>query len=94
MTRENPMTETDSLERQTVIYNLIDTLRDEDNWCGETHVQKTTYFLEELTGHALGYPFILYKHSPYCFELSEIYRLWALFALSKMRLLTTPTVLA
>jgi len=65
------MTETESLERQTVIYNLIDTLRDKDNWCGETHVQKTTYFLEELTGHVLGYPFILYKHGPYSFELSE-----------------------
>src|SRR5271165_3437938 len=65
------MTEQNSLQRQTVIYDLIDALRNKDNWCGETHVQKTTYFFEELTGHALEYQFVLYKHGPYSFELSE-----------------------
>jgi len=65
------MTEQNSLERQTLIYELIKALRKRDNWCGETHVQKTTYFFEELTGHALEYQFVLYKHGPYSFELSE-----------------------
>jgi uncharacterized protein YwgA len=65
------MPEQNNLERQTLIYELIKTLREKDNWCGETHVQKTTYFLEELTGHKLSYRFVLYKHGPYSFELSE-----------------------
>jgi uncharacterized protein YwgA len=62
---------TESLQRQTVVYDLINDLRAKDNWCGETHVQKTVYFLEQLTGGALGYEFILYKHGPYSFGLSE-----------------------
>ena len=65
------MTETESLQRKTVIFDLIKALRKRDNWSGETHVQKTVYFLEELSGHALKYPFVLYKHGPYSFELSE-----------------------
>ena len=65
------MTEQNSFERRTLVYKLIEALRKRDNWCGETHVQKTTYFFEELTEHALGYQFVLYKHGPFSFELSE-----------------------
>jgi hypothetical protein len=65
------MTAQIDLERQTLIYELIKALRKKDNWCGETHVQKTAYFFEEITGHRLSYQFILYKHGPYSFELSE-----------------------
>ncbi len=61
----------ESLQRQTALYDLIDLLRAKDNWCGETHVQKSVYFLEQLTGGDLGYDFILYKHGPYSFGLSE-----------------------
>jgi uncharacterized protein YwgA len=60
-----------TLENQTVIYDLIGSLRAKQNWCGETHIQKTIFFLEELGNHPLGYNFILYKHGPYSFELSE-----------------------
>ncbi len=62
---------TESLQRQTVLYDLINALRAKDNWCGETHIQKTVYFLEQLTRGGLGYEFILYKHGPYSFTLSE-----------------------
>ena len=61
----------ETLEKQTVIFELIGSLRANDNWCGETHIQKTSFFVEELSGHNLGYDFILYKHGPYSFELSE-----------------------
>jgi uncharacterized protein YwgA len=63
--------DTETLQRQTVLYDLIDQLRAKGNWCGETHVQKAGYFLEKLAGGALGYDFILYKHGPYSFMLSE-----------------------
>jgi len=60
-----------TLENQAVIYDLIGSLRAKQNWCGETHIQKTIFFLEELGNHPLGYDFILYKHGPYSFELNE-----------------------
>jgi uncharacterized protein YwgA len=60
-----------TLENQAVIYSLIGSLRAKHNWCGETHIQKTIFFLEELGNHPLGYDFILYKHGPYSFALSE-----------------------
>jgi len=51
----------ETLENQAAIYELIVLLRAKDNWCGETHVQKTAFFVEELGNHNLGYEFILYK---------------------------------
>ena len=60
-----------TLENQAVIYGLIGSLRAKQNWCGETHIQKTVFFLEELGNHPLGYDFILYKHGPFSFILSE-----------------------
>jgi len=65
------MIEIRTLQRQTLICCLIDALRAKGNWCGATHVQKTMFFLDELTDHAVGYDFILYKHGPFSFELSE-----------------------
>lgn len=38
---------------------------------GETHLQKATYFLEELLQVPLTFEFILYKHGPFSFELRD-----------------------
>jgi uncharacterized protein YwgA len=65
------MNEHQTLQRQTLIYCLVEALRSKGNWCGETHIQKTMFFLDELSNHAVGYEFILYKHGPFSFELSE-----------------------
>lgn len=65
------MNDIQTLQRQALIYSLIDQLRSKGNWCGETHIQKTLFFLDELSNNATGYDFILYKHGPFCFELSE-----------------------
>jgi len=59
------------LQRIAVLLSLIETLEDKGSWCGETHIQKTTYFLEKGMGVPLGYEFILYKHGPYSFDLSD-----------------------
>ncbi len=59
------------LQRAAVLLSLIEKLRSEGSWCGETHVQKATYFLEELLGVPLGFDFTLYKHGPYSFDLSD-----------------------
>jgi uncharacterized protein YwgA len=59
------------LKRSAIVLSLIEHLRTKDNWCGETHIQKTTYFLQELLNVPLGFKFILYKHGPYSFDLSD-----------------------
>ena len=58
-------------ERAAVLLSLIEKLRDGDSWCGETHVQKGTYFLQDLLGVPLEFDFILYKHGPFSFDLSD-----------------------
>jgi uncharacterized protein YwgA len=65
------MTEND-LQKQAAVMALIEALRRKGNWCGETHVQKTAYFVELLSNHRLGLSFVLYKHGPFSFELSEL----------------------
>ena len=58
------------LQRDAVLVSLIQNLKQRGSWCGETHVQKTAFFLQELTSVPLGFEFILYKHGPYSFDLS------------------------
>lgn len=59
------------LKRSAIVLSLIEQLQEKDSWCGETHIQKTTYFLQELLKVPLGFNFILYKHGPYSFDLSD-----------------------
>jgi len=41
------------------------------SWCGETHIQKATFFLQELLGVDTGFDFILYRHGPFSFDLRD-----------------------
>ena len=59
------------LQRAAVLLSLIEQLKDRGSWCGDTHIQKTTYFLQELLKVPLGFEFILYKHGPYSFDLED-----------------------
>ena len=59
------------LERASVLLNLIETLRSRESWASETHLQKSTYFLQGLLGVPLEFQFILYKHGPFSFDLRE-----------------------
>ena len=54
-----------------VLTRLIEQLRAHGSWCGETHVQKATLFLQDLTRVPLGFDFILYKHGPFSFDLRD-----------------------
>ena len=54
-----------------LIVELARQLRLRESWCGETHLQKTAYFLKELMKVPLSYDFILYKYGPYSFDLTE-----------------------
>jgi hypothetical protein len=59
------------LQRAAVLTALADGLRQRGSWCGETHLQKATYFLQELFGVPLGFDFIFYKHGPFAFGLRD-----------------------
>lgn len=59
-------------ERQAVLLDLIGALNAEGSWTGETHVQKCAYLLEEGLQVPLDLKFILYKHGPYSFDLSDL----------------------
>lgn len=61
----------DRLRRAAILMRLIEKLREQGSWCGETHVQKATFFLQELMQVPLGFDFLLYKHGPFSFDLRE-----------------------
>jgi hypothetical protein len=60
----------DRLQRAAILTELMDQLRSNGSWCGETHVQKGTYFLQEVLGVQTGFEYVLYKHGPYSFDLT------------------------
>lgn len=59
------------LQKAAVLLSLADKLKEQGSWCGETHLQKIVFFLQELMDVPLGYDFILYKHGPYSFDLRD-----------------------
>lgn len=59
------------LKRDAIILSLAESLNKKGSWCGETHIQKSTYFLQELLEVPLSLEYILYKHGPYSFDLSS-----------------------
>jgi len=58
-------------KRQALLLAMLDSMMAKGSWCGETHVQKCAYFLEEGLEVPLGLNFILYKHGPFSFDLRE-----------------------
>jgi uncharacterized protein YwgA len=62
------MTMTD-LQRSAVIATLVKDYRARRFFCGETHVQKSVYFMQEIFAVPLGFQYLLYKYGPFSFEL-------------------------
>ena len=56
-------------QRKAVIAALAERLHQRKSWCGETHLQKAIYLLQELAGVEFGFDFILYKHGSFSFDL-------------------------
>ena len=59
------------LKRSALVVALVNRLSQRGSWCGETHIQKTTYFLQGLLNVPTGFEFILYKHGPFSFDLRD-----------------------
>ncbi|WP_178133721.1 hypothetical protein [Vineibacter terrae] len=58
-------------QNSAVLLSLIEKMKAKGSWCGETHVQKATYIMSSLFGVPNDFEFVLYKHGPYSFELSD-----------------------
>ena len=65
------MTKLEGWTQKALLAELIEKLQENGSWCGETHVQKCAYFLEDLLGVPVGCEFVLYKHGPYSFDLHD-----------------------
>lgn len=57
--------------RQAVVLSLIEKMDLYGSWCGETHIQKSLYFLQEMLRVPTDFDFILYKHGPFSFDLRD-----------------------
>jgi len=61
----------DRLNRTAVLTRLTAKLRQHGSWCGETHLQKSVYLLQDLLDVPTDFAFILYKHGPFSFALRD-----------------------
>lgn len=61
----------DSMRKAAVLTRFIKALHEHESWCGEAHIQKAGFLLQELMGVPTGFTFILYKHGPFSFDLRE-----------------------
>lgn len=61
----------DRLRRAALLTRLMERLRERDSWCGETHVQKAAFLVQELMKIPLELEFVLYRHGPYSFDLRD-----------------------
>lgn len=56
-------------QREAVVAALDAKLEERGSWCGETHLQKSVYFLQEMLGVPTDFDYILYKYGPFSREL-------------------------
>jgi len=58
-------------EKSSIIISLIRRLESQGSWCGETHIQKAIFFLQEISGFQVKFNYLLYYYGPFSFELRE-----------------------
>ncbi len=58
-------------QKAALLVDLASELLKRGSWCGETHLQKAGFLLQELFGVDTGFEFILYKHGPFSFDLRD-----------------------
>ena len=59
------------MQRIATLLQLIGAMKAKGSWCGETHIQKSTYLLQNLLQVRLNHRFVFYKHGPYSFDLHD-----------------------
>src|SRR5882724_3764303 len=58
-------------KRLALLVLLTSEMQKRGSWCGETHIQKATFLLQELLNVNVGFEFILYRHGPFSFDLRD-----------------------
>ena len=53
------MTALENIERWALVAKLVQGMREKRGWAGETHIQKTLFFLKHLLQVPVGYTFVL-----------------------------------
>lgn len=61
----------ETIRRFVVLLSLLEKMKQQNSWCGETHLQKSVYFLQTMLNVPLGFEYIFYKHGPFSFELRD-----------------------
>ena len=59
-------------EQTAIVLGLVDALRSRHSWCGETHIQKCVYLVQEALQVPTEFEFVLYKYGPYSFDLHDL----------------------
>lgn len=59
------------LQRSAIVATLVKEYRARDAFCGETMVQKSVFFLQELLKVPLAFDYQLYIYGPFSFELQR-----------------------
>jgi len=59
------------LQRAALITELADKMNEMGSWSGETHFQKTVFFLEDGLEVPIGFQFVMYKYGPYSFDFHD-----------------------
>jgi uncharacterized protein YwgA len=59
------------LREAAILATIIDRVAEANRFCGETFLQKSTFFLEELFGIPLSSRFRLYHYGPFSFDLRD-----------------------
>ena len=62
----------DRIDQMAVVASLARRMQAAGSWSGETHLQKATYFYEQLIDPEVGFTFVMYKHGPFSFDLREV----------------------
>ncbi len=60
-----------ALEQHALVAYLVKQMRQSGGWAGETHIQKSLFFLKSMMGLPFSYDYVLYKHGPYSFDLHD-----------------------
>jgi uncharacterized protein YwgA len=58
-------------ERESLLTMLVEALNQRGSWSGNTHIQKSAFFLQDLGETPLDYDFVIYRYGPFSFELRD-----------------------
>ena len=62
----------DAPERRALVARLVSRMSAHESWVGETHIQKSMFFMQHLLGVGTDYRFVMYQYGPYSFDVNDV----------------------